>query len=98
MHKYSELAHLIAVTGGLKKDTHMHRPEVLLLLQPFGLVSLIQMGMQAKEYPLVYLELNIPIDPVIDTFLLWLGGAMANCQQFGRSFFLSESPLKMPTG
>ena len=28
--------------------------------------------------------------------LLWLGGATANCQHFGRPFFLSKSPLKMP--
>ena len=80
MHTYSELAHLMAVTGGLRKDTYIYRPEAL---QPFGLVSLIQMGMQAKEYPLAYPELNIPIEPVIDTFLLWLGGATANCQHFG---------------
>ena len=71
MHTYSELAHLMAVTGGLRKDTHIYRPEAL---QPFGLVSLIQMRMQAKEYTLAYPELYIPIESVIDTFLLWLGG------------------------
>ena len=80
MHTYSELAHLKAVTGGLRKDTHTYRPEAL---QPFGPVSLIQIGMQVKEYPLAYPELNIPIEPVIDTLLLWLGGATANCQHFG---------------
>ena len=71
MHTYSELAHLMAVTGGLRKDTHIYRPEAL---QPFGLVSLIQMGMQAKEYPLAYPELYIPIEPVFDTSTLaWRG-------------------------
>ena len=70
----------MAVTGGLREDIHMHGPEGL---QPFGLVLPIQKGMQAKEYPLGYLELNTPIDPVIDTVLLWLGGATANCHFFG---------------
>ena len=82
----------MAVTGGLRKDTHITRPKAL---QPFGLASLIQMGMQAKEYPMAYPELYIPIEPVINT-LFWLGGATANCQHFGRPFFMSKSPLKMP--